>query len=716
MLVLLVQAPIIFSMSDLFTAVDVTRLAVDALSEQEATQELARLAAEMAEHDKHYYQNDAPVISDAEYDKLRQRNEAIESRFPKLVREDSPSKKVGAAPAKGFKKVKHSMPMLSLANAFSEEDAKDWLERCRKFLGLQEDEELEVFAEPKMDGLSFTARYEKGELVQGATRGDGEVGEDITENLKYVIPAKAGISADVLEVRGEVFMMHKDFEKLNEQQAKEGKKIFANPRNAAAGSLRQLDSTITGKRNLSYYVFGVGETSQGWHEQFTTHSEMLDALESYGFELNDFNNLLGKENMVMDFYNRVYEIRSRFDSERGFGFDIDGTVYKINRLDYQQRLGQVARSPRWAIAHKFPAEQAKTIIEAIDVQVGRTGALTPVARLKPITVGGVVVSNATLHNKDEIERLDVRVGDTVTIQRAGDVIPQVVEVEKDNVHNTRQPYQFPETCPACGSHTHREGDDVVIRCSGGLICPAQAVERLKHFVSRDAFDIDGLGTKQIELFYEKGLVKDPADIFELEQSRDIIKEWEGFGELSVKNLFEGINDKRMIPLYRFIYALGIRHIGQGNAKLLSKNYYSYNNLLESIIKSKNKISDAWQELLNIDGVGEKVADALVDFFAESHNRELLNKLLEHVTIEDEEGQKNDTPVSGKTVVFTGTLTKMTRSEAKARAESLGAKVAGSVSAKTDYVVAGEAAGSKLKKAEELGVMVLSEDAWLEIIN
>jgi DNA ligase (NAD+) len=721
-------------MGDLFSTVDVTTLSPEKLTNSEAKAELARLAATMAEHDKAYYQDDAPVVSDAEYDKLRARNLSIEEQFPSLKRADSPSDKVGVAPAKGFGKVKHSVPMLSLANAFSEEDVLDWLTRIRKFLGtsIADDQEIELLAEVKLDGLSFSARYENGELVKGATRGDGQEGEDITANLKTILPNKLiNNFPAVLEVRGEVLISHEDFEALNIRQVELGKKPFANPRNAAAGSLRQLDANITKERNLSYYIFGWGEVSDS--RRLTYYNSLREICDYGVFTYNERtyevreryyrDEIPNRESLTPDeitayilswFHNDILQRRPNLP------YDIDGTVYKVNRLDWQKRLGSVGRSPRWAIAHKFPAEQAKTIVEAIDIQVGRTGALTPVARLKPVTVGGVVVSNATLHNVDEIARLGVMIGDMVTIQRAGDVIPQVVEVDVAARDGSQTAFIFPTTCPICDSHAVRPDDEVVTRCTGGMTCAAQATESLKHFVSRNAFDIDGLGVKQIELFWEKGLITEPSEIFTLEE-RDkaeltSISNWPGFGKKSADNLFAGINDKRSIALERFIFALGIRHIGQGNAKLLARTYVTVDAWQNAMMQATNKDGDAYQQLLSVDGVGEKVADSMVDFFAEPHNVEAYERLFAQLNVQDAEQPKADSPVAGKVVVFTGTLVQVTRNEAKARAESLGAKVSGSVSVKTDYVVAGDAAGSKRKKAEELGVQVLSEQEWLELIG
>ncbi len=715
------------------------------LAEKQAAEELERLASLMAYHDRLYYQSDMPEISDGDYDKLRIRNEEIEKLFPKLIRKDSPSNKVGAAPSGRFPKVKHSVPMLSLANAFAEQDIKDWLERIRRFLNLPDDDEIEIFAEPKIDGLSFTARYENGELKQGVTRGDGEVGENITENLKMVLPKelRGGIKPpEILEVRGEVYMTHDNFEKLNKKREENGEPLFANPRNAAAGSLRQLDRDVVASRGLDYYIFGWGQIEpKSFVEKYNNHSDLLGGIiklaikDNKFFERNRNNKLIRKESgielpesidknkpdevtayIIMDFYNKVYE--TRISEDRKFPYDIDGTVYKVNNLDWQKRLGNIARSPRWAIAHKFPAEQAKTIVENIRIQVGRTGALTPVADLKPITVGGVVVSHATLHNKEEIERKDVRIGDVVTIQRAGDVIPQVVSVNMEERTDNAKKFTFPIECPVCGSHAFAEESEAIIRCTGGLICNAQAVERLKHFISRNALNIDGLGKKQIELFWEKGFIKEPADIFKLkvknEGLEDPIEKWEGWGQKSVDNLFASIDNRRNIPFDKFIYGLGIRHVGQGTARLLADNYESYDNWYKLMKVAIDKESQEYQELLAIDGIGVKAADESVEFFNEPHNIKLLDDLLEEITIANFEKAANDSLIAGKIFVFTGTMTKMTRSEAKARAESLGAKVSSSVSAKTDYLVAGEAAGSKRKKAEALNVAILTENEWIEL--
>lgn len=697
---------------------------VASLTEKEAVAELERLAQEIAAHDARYYREDAPSISDAEYDALRLRNDEIEKRFPDLVREDSPSKKVGAAPSEKFDKVTHRVPMLSLSNAFDDEDVTEFLARIRRFLNLKEEEELAVTAEPKIDGLSASLRYEKGKFVLGATRGDGREGENVTANLRTITDIPARIKAkdipDVFEVRGEVYMSHADFAALNERQAKDGKPVFANPRNAAAGSLRQLDSGITKSRPLRFFAYAWGEVSGLPAE---TQMGVIEALERWGFAVNPLmRRCLTAEEMI-GFYRDVEGQRAEL------GYDIDGVVYKVDRLDLQNRLGFVSRSPRWAIAHKFPAEQATTVLEAIDIQVGRTGALTPVARLKPVTVGGVVVSNATLHNEDEVERKDVRVGDTVVVQRAGDVIPQIVRVIEDNRPKGAKPYKFPETCPECGSHAVREINpktgkpDAVRRCTGGLICPAQAVERLKHFVSRNAFDIEGLGSKQVEQFYKDGLIKSPADIFTLEErdsgkeSLTRLKNRDGWGETSVKNLFEAINERRRVDLDRFLFGLGIRHVGETTARLLARSYGSIEALMGAMEKATGPETEAYQDLLSIDGIGDVVAEAIVDFFQEEHNREAVRALLEAgVAPQPLEAQDTGSPVAGKTVVFTGSLELFTRSEAKAKAESLGAKVSGSVSAKTDILVAGPGAGSKLKKAQELGIQVLDEQGWLDFIG
>ena len=698
------------------------KIKVADLSEEEAAKELERLAEEIARHDALYHGEDAPEISDADYDRLRQRNDEIEKRFPGLIREDSPSQRIGAAPSEKFEKVVHKVPMLSLSNAFSDEDLEDFLARIRRFLNLKEGEELFLTAEPKTDGLSASLRYEKGKFVLGATRGDGREGENVTANLRTIsdipLEVKAKDMPEVFEVRGEVYMSHEDFAALNERQEKDGKPIFANPRNAAAGSLRQLDSSITRQRPLRFFAYAWGDVGG---LPADTQMGVIEAMERWGFATNPLMRRCASSEEMLAFYREVEEQRATL------GYDIDGIVYKVDRLDLQGRLGFVSRSPRWAIAHKFPAEQAVTVLEAIDIQVGRTGALTPVARLKPVTVGGVVVSNATLHNEDEITRKDVRIGDTVVVQRAGDVIPQIVRVMEEHRPKGAKPYEFPETCPECGSHAVREINpktgkpDAVRRCTGGLICPAQAVERLKHFVSRNAFDIEGLGAKQVEAFYHDGRIMRPADIFTLEErdkkSLKKLKDKEGWGDTSAKNLFAAIEERRKVGLDRFLFALGIRHIGETTARLLARSYGSIEALMAAMKEASDPESEAYLELLSIDGIGEVVAEAVVDFFQEEHNREAVEALLAAgVAPEPLEAQETGSPVAGKTVVFTGSLELFTRSEAKAKAESLGAKVSGSVSAKTDILVAGPGAGSKLKKAQELDIQILDEQGWLDLIE
>jgi DNA ligase (NAD+) len=694
---------------------------VEALTEKEARDEHARLAKEIAKHDKAYYQNDAPKVSDAIYDALRQRLEGIEARFPSLVDLFSPTQRVGAAPSGKFGEITHAVPMLSLGNAFKDEDVEDFVGRIRRFLGLGENEPVAITAEPKIDGLSASIRYEKGKLVHGATRGDGQTGEDVTRNLLTLdeIPdTLAGTDwPDVVEVRGEVYMSHADFAALNERQEAAGKPAYKNPRNAAAGSLRQIDPVMTAQRPLKFFAYAWGEVSEPLAQ---TQLDAVSRLQSFGFETNP---LMKRCNGVSD----LIDVYRSIESQRAtLGYDIDGVVYKVDRLDWQERLGFVARAPRWAIAHKFPAEQATTVLEAIDIQVGRTGALTPVARLKPVTVGGVVVTNATLHNQDELERKDIRIGDTVIIQRAGDVIPQVVRVVDPDRADRSEPFDFPTECPVCGSHAVREHDektgklDAVRRCTGGLVCAAQLKERLKHFVSRKAFDIEGLGTKQIEAFQAEGLVKEPADIFTLKARNEAgeisppLQEREGFGETSIGNLFQAIEDRRTIAFGRFLNALGIRHVGENTAQLLARTYTRWPDFRAAAEALDNEAVRA--EMLGIDGIGNAAVEALQQYFSESHNRDVLDRLETELTIEDAEAVKNDSPVAGKTVVFTGTLERMTRDEAKAKAQSLGAKVSGSVSGKTDYLVAGPGAGSKAKKAADLGVETLTEDEWFSLIG
>ncbi len=693
----------------------------ESMSAEEAKVELQRLAEEIARHDTLYHQNDAPEVSDAEYDALRLRNAAIETKFPELVRQDSPSLRVGAAVSEKFDKITHAVPMLSLSNAFNDEDVNEFCARIRRFLNLPEDELLAMTAEPKIDGLSASLRYEGGRLVTGATRGDGQVGENVTENLKTIneIPHRLTGTGwpDVVEIRGEVYMTHADFVALNERQEAAGKQTYVNPRNTAAGSLRQLDPAMTAARPLRFFAYAWGEMSV---EPWSTQIEAVETMAAWGFTINPQMKRCESVAEMLDVYRSIEEQRA------SLGYDIDGVVYKVDRLDWQRRLGFVSRAPRWATAHKFPAEKATTVLRDIEIQVGRTGALTPVAKLDPVTVGGVVVSNATLHNEDEIERKDVRIGDTVTIQRAGDVIPQVLGHVPDRRPADAEAFAFPQTCPACGSHAVREHNaktgklDAVRRCTGGLICPAQAVERLKHFVSRNALDIEGLGTKQIESFYEDGMIQRPADIFTLRQRDERalkkLKDRDGYGETSARNLFDAIDERRNVSLDRFIFGLGMRHVGETTARLLARTYGTMEDVNEALTAAADRESDAWADLVNIDGIGEVVAEAMVDFFAESHNQEALDDLLAEVSPEPLEAVAAESPVSGKTVVFTGSLEQMTRDEAKAMAERLGAKVAGSVSKKTDLVVAGPGAGSKLKKATELGVEVTDEDGWFVLIG
>lgn len=686
------------------------------LNEEEAKQELAYIASEMAKSDIAYYQNDNPYLTDAEYDSLKRRNEELEKIFPHLRRKDSPSQKVGAPILSAFKKVTHRFPMLSLGDVFSSEEVDDFIMGVKRFLNTSKD--ITFMAEPKIDGLSFSARYENGRFVQGATRGDGITGEDITENLKTIRQLPQHIEGNVpeiLEIRGEVYMAKSDFFALNKKYQQEGKKTFANPRNAAAGSLRQLDAKITAERNLSIFAYTWGEVSE---RVWTSQEDFFKHLQEWGFPTNPHNKLCQNLQEIEENFAKLSEIRSSLP------YDIDGVVYKVNDIALQERLGFLTRTPRWAIAHKFPAEQAVTKINNIRVQVGRTGALTPVADLEPINVGGVIVSHATLHNEDEIKRKDIRIGDSVIIQRAGDVIPQIVSVIKEKRSQDSKEFIFPTTCPICGAHAIREEDEAVRRCTGGLTCPAQAKERIIHFVSRDAFDITGLGSSIIEDFYNDGILKNPADIFSLEernQEGDLfsqqkssvlhLEQREGWGKKSVEKLFQAITLKKKISLPRFIYALGIRQVGTATALLLARHYGTFAKFKQEM---ENKETGP---LVSIDGIGASMATDIVEFFQEQHNQEIINRLLERITVEEYIDTTNyDSPLSGKTVVFTGTLEQMTRSEAKAKAQSMGAKVAGSVSSKTDYVIIGADAGSKAAKAQELGIKILSEQEFLELIN
>jgi DNA ligase (NAD+) len=692
---------------------------IERLTPPQARKEHAKLGEEIAEHDRRYYAEDAPSISDADYDALRQRYEALEVRFPELATPESLTQRVGVAPSEKFAKVRHKVPMLSLGNIFSDEEVGEFVARVRRFLGLSTDAPLAITAEPKIDGLSCSLRYENGVFVQAATRGDGYEGEDVTNNVRTIgeVPHKlAGDAPDVLEVRGEIYMTRADFMALNARQTEAGKPQFANPRNSAAGSLRQLDPTITAGRPLHFFAYAWGEVSALPAE---TQLGMVRAFEGFGLPVNPLMVLCHSASELIAHYRRIEEMRATL------GYDIDGVVYKVDSLALQNRLGFVSRSPRWATAHKFPAEKATTLVRGIEINVGRTGALTPIARLEPVTVGGVVVSNATLHNEDEIARKDVRVGDTVIVQRAGDVIPQILGVVPEKRPPDAVPYVFPTTCPVCGSAAIREIDektgtaDVVRRCTGALVCPAQAVERLKHFASRNAFDIEGLGDKQIELFYREALIKTAADIFTLAErdaaSLTKLKNREGYGETSVRNLFAAIESRREVPLNRFIYALGIRHVGETNARRLARHFGTFE-ALRATARAAAVGSEARAEINNIEGFGDVVAEAIADFFAEPHNEAVLDALLTHVTVVPMEAVATASPVAGKTVVFTGALERMTRDEAKAQAERLGAKVAGSVSKKTDLVVAGPGAGSKLAKATELGIETISEDDWLHLIG
>src|SRR4249920_1224944 len=700
------------------------------LTKVQAKVEHMRLTLEIEGHNERYYQKDAPIVSDAAYDALRHRLEAIEAKFPDLVTTDSPTQKVGAAPARGFAKVQHAVPMLSLGNAFSDEDITEFVERIRRFLKLDADEIPALVAEPKIDGLSLSLRYENGELVRAATRGDGFTGEDVTANVRTIkdVPhtLKGRNIPAACEMRGEVYMLKKDFLELNKKQAEADDTVFANPRNSAAGSLRQKDVSITASRPLKFFAYTWGEMSE---LPADTQHGMLAWMDKAGFVVNPLTKLCKDIEDVLKFYRRIGEDRA------SLGYDIDGVVYKVDRLDWQDRLGFVSRSPRWAIAHKFAAEQATTILNGIDIQVGRTGALTPVARLEPVTVGGVVVSNATLHNEDYIKGIggdgeqlregrDIRIGDTVIIQRAGDVIPQVVDVVLDRRPKDAKPYHFPTKCP-CYLHTRVVREETATgeegaraRCTGEFACPYQKIEHLKLFASRRAFDIEGLGEKQIEYFFEQGWVKEPADVFTLEaRNREIrLEEQEGYGELSVRNLFAAIAARREIALERFIYALGLRHVGETTARVLARAYGTWKAFHDAGLKVAKGDEETIAEMDALDQIGDTVIQAVAAYFGESHDRGIVERLTKQVKILDAEKPKKDTAVAGKTVVFTGALEKMTREEAKAQAERLGAKAAGSVSKKTDYVVAGPGAGSKLADAKKLGVKVLTEDEWLKLVG
>ncbi|MGH6771613.1 MAG: NAD-dependent DNA ligase LigA [Xanthobacteraceae bacterium] len=699
---------------------DPAKIAVDALTERQASAEHARLSEELKVHGEAYYLRDAPAISDAEYDVLKRRYQQIEARFPELAASlFSETYQVGAAPARGFAKVRHTVPMLSLENAFSAEEVGDFVGRIRRFLKLERDEPITFTAEPKIDGLSMSLRYQDGELTTAATRGDGSVGEDVTANVRTIkeIPHKLKgkkIPA-VCEIRGEIYMTKAAFLTLNKRQADVGDQIFANPRNSAAGSLRQKDPGVTASRSLHFFAYSWGEIAD---KAAPTQAGMIEWLDRIGFIVNPEWKIVRSVDEMLAFHRAIEAKRAKLD------YDIDGVVYKVDRLDWQERLGFVSRRPRWAIAHKFAAEKATTIVNDIDIQVGRTGALTPVAKLDPVTVGGVVVQNATLHNADEIARLDVRIGDTVTIQRAGDVIPQVLGVVMEKRPKTATPYSFPTKCP-CPLKTpvvrelNTAGEEGVrFRCSGEFACPFQKTEHLKHFVSRRAFDIEGLGEKQINHFFEEGWIKEPGEIFTLEARNRKLKleEIEGYGETSVRNLFAAIAARREISLDRFIYSLGMRHVGETTARMLARAYGSWTAFHDACLNVAKGDIETREEMDNLDQIGGTVIDSIAAYFGEEHNRGIVERLTKEVRILDAEKTRRDSPVAGKTVVFTGSLEKMTRDEAKAMAERLGAKSAGSVSKKTDYVVAGPGAGSKLGKAKELGVTVLSEDEWLALVE
>jgi DNA ligase (NAD+) len=678
------------------------------LTPLEVRAQMADLADQIAHHDALYHQKDAPEISDAEYDALRVRYRVLREAYPDLAPKNDPEKSVGSAPAQGFAKVVHQNPMLSLNNAFSAEDVADFEDRIRRFLQLGAAEKILFMAEPKIDGLSCSLRYEKGKLVQAATRGDGVTGENITANVQAVPTIPHELNApfpDLVEVRGEIYMNRDDFFALNEKRVQQGEAAFANPRNAAAGSVRQLDASVSASRPLAFFAYALGENSGA---DFKTQHELRQQLQKWGFALNEPSALCEGASGLLAHFEKLGEDR------HGLPFDIDGVVYKIDRTDWQERLGFMSRAPRWAIAHKFPAEQALTRLKKIVIQVGRTGVLTPVAELEPVTVGGVVVGRATLHNQDEIARKDIREGDIVRLQRAGDVIPQITGVELKERPEGSIPFVFPQTCPECGSAAHREEGEAATRCTGGLVCPAQAVERLCHFVARDAFNIEGLGEQRVRELWADGLLPSPAAIFRLHEHFDELKRREGWGLLSAKKLIEAIDARRKISLERFIFALGIPEVGEATAKLLARHYLSFASWRKGMDEARDEASPAFSELTGIDQIGPSAAGELTAFFAEAHNRKAVEDLMAEISVEDfVPPSATASPFAGKTLVFTGTLQAMGRAEAKAKAESLGAKVAGSVSAKTDYVIVGADAGSKAEKARALGVALLSEEEWIE---
>jgi DNA ligase (NAD+) len=713
----------------------------DNLDSQKIQSEIEQLKSEISKHDEAYHTLDAPLISDANYDELRKKLEEYRAQFPQFfvanlsAEKDAILEKVGGKTLESFSKIRHKKPMLSLSNAFSREDVLDFSNRINRFLGIDKKEservdlfsfnqspKIEFFCETKIDGLSFSARFENGKLIFAATRGDGEEGEDITNNIKEVSSFPQILNSknppQIFEMRGEIYMGKKDFEQLNLKQEENGGKIFANPRNAAAGSIRQLDAQITASRNLSYFAYSLGETSANF--SCKSQEELMQKLRDFGFRTESNSKLCKNIDEVMELYEKIADQKYQFD------YDIDGMVYKVNDFATQERLGFIARSPRWAIAHKFAAVQAKTEIENIIIQVGRTGALTPVAVLKPVNIGGVVVSRATLHNQDEIARKDIRINDVVVVQRAGDVIPQVVEVDFSKRKNDSSSFIFPKNCPVCGAEIIKSEDDVILRCSAGLSCEAQIKETLKHFVSKDAFDITGLGKKQIDNFFSEGRIKNFADIFKLEKMEELsenplIKK-EGWGEKSTKNLFASINQKRQISLEKFIYSVGIRHVGEITAKLIAQHFSSYKNfkekmdLIAALSESELAINQDYQDLVAIDGIGEKMAKAILDYFRDAKNLAMIEELESELEIQNAMAKTANSEFSGKSIVFTGTMQNMTRSESKKKAEDLGMKVVGSVSSKTDFLVAGEEAGSKLKKAQELGVKILDEKEWLELIS
>lgn len=695
------------------------------MNEADAARRLIELAELIAQHSQHYYQDDAPIISDAEFDALVAENLALESEFPHLRLAASPGQHVGAAPSGGFGRITHRQPLFSLDNSFSDADAHEFEARVRRFLGLAAEEPLQFTTEAKIDGLSLSLRYEQGALVSAATRGDGRIGEDVTANARTIadIPHQLQGAPDILEVRGEVYMPWTAFKELNDSQVEAGHKPFANPRNAAAGSLRQLDAQVTASRTLGFFAHGWGEVSESLGQ---TQMECMQRIAALGFPVSDTLMLRSDMNAVLQDFALLQEKRP------ALGYDIDGLVSKVNRLDWQQRLGVSARAPRWAMAHKFAAEQAMTKLLAIDVQVGRTGALTPVARLQPVNVGGVVVTNATLHNEDEIERLDVRPGDMVRVQRAGDVIPQILGWTGDEAeHAQREVFRFPDHCPQCDSIAVRAEGEAVRRCTGGLICPAQRYERLRHFVSRQAFDIEGLGGRSLEEFLQLGWIKDPADIFRLKAHAEELKARKGWQEKSVANLLASIEARRQIPLGKFLFSLGIRHVGDVSSRDIARqvgDWPAMKSLLERLVacapeavigetpeKHAARRAMARAELIAVPGIGPEIATSLADFWAEAHNRDLVHALLQQVHVLHEEAPAAQSTIHGKTLVFTGSLQTMTRDEAKARAQALGAKVTNSVSRKTDMVIAGAEAGSKLKRAEDLGVATLTEEEWQELL-